>query len=135
MQRFSRKMTVALVTLVVFAFVMTALSYTESSQAYFSFWSLFELYLIMGGPIILIFGIAASYIADMVPLRKRWRVLLYAFIASFIMVPYSTFLFGGASPLFSLTGMLTAVLFFVLEWLVYQYIYKIAGAFPLSKAG
>ncbi|MER2105953.1 MAG: hypothetical protein ABS949_03360 [Solibacillus sp.] len=126
MQRLSRKTTVALITLAVFALVVTVLSYTESSREYFSLWSLFELYLIMGGPVILIFGIAVSYIADMVKFRKRWRILFYAFIASFIMVPYSTYLFGAASPLFSLTGILTAVLFFMIEWAFYKYIYRAA---------
>ena len=124
MQRLSRKTTVALITLAVFALLMTILSYTESSKEYFSFWSLLELYLIMGGPIILIFGIAASYIADAVNLRKRWRLLLYASVASFIMIPYGTYLFGGASPLFSLTGLFTAVLFFAVEWLVLKYMYR-----------
>lgn len=124
MQRLSRKTTIALITLVVFGLMMTVLSYTESSKEYFSFWSLFELYIVMGGPIILIFGIAASYIADAVSLKKHWRVLLYAFIASFIMVPYSTYLFGNASPLFSMTGIFTAVLFFSIEWAFHKYIYR-----------
>lgn len=126
MQRLSRKTTIALIALFIFSLLMTVFSYTDSSKDYFSFWSLFELYLIMGIPLILIFGMVASYLADAWKLRKRWRILLYALVASFVMVPYGAFIFGGAGPMLSTIGILTAVLFFVIEWLFQTYIYRAA---------
>lgn len=126
MQRLSRKTTIALLTLLIFSLLMTGLSYTDSSKEYFTFWSLFEFYLLIGVPTILIFGIVASYIADSVKMRKRWRLMLYAAIGSFMIIPFSAYVFGGTNPMFSLIGIFTAVLFFVMEWIVNKYIYRIA---------
>lgn len=124
MQTISRKITIALVTTLIFSVLFSIVGYTESAQQYFSFATMIFTFVMLSAPMFLIAGVVLSYIFEKF-LRNEWmKFFSYIVMGAVLTIPYTMYIFNNSgSTTFAVIGVFGAALFYGIQKLFQKYVF------------
>ena len=124
MQTISRKITIALVTTLIFSVLFSIVGYTESAQQYFSFGTMIFTFVMLSAPMFLIAGVMMSFLFEKF-LRNEWmKFFSYIVMGAVLTIPYTMYIFNNSgSTTFAVIGLFGAALFYGVQKLFQKYIF------------
>ena len=125
--KLSRKVTIALVAIVLYCTSISVFINIFDQTKYLGFTTLWLTFFILSAPMFLIVGVAISFLFDKFVLTSNLKVLLYILIAGIVVLPYSAFLFQltWSNVLsFFIFGAIAGFFFFIVQFLFENYLYR-----------
>lgn len=123
----SRKVTIALVAIVLYCTCISAFIYIFDQTKYLSFTTLWLTFFILSAPMFLIVGVAIAFLFDNFVLKSNLKGLLYTIIGGIVVLPYSAFIFQltlSNAINFFIFGVIAGFFFFIVQFLFENYFYK-----------
>lgn len=124
--KLSRKVTIALVAIVLYCTSVSSIIYIFDQMKYFDFATLWFTFFILSSPMFLIVGIAMAFLFDFIVLKSNLKGLVYTIFAGIAVLPYSAFIFQltwSNALYYFLFGAIAGLLFFIVEVLFENYLY------------
>jgi hypothetical protein len=125
--KLSRKVTIALVSIVLYCTFISTFIYIFDQMKYLSFTALWFTFFVLSTPMYLILGVSISFIFDKFKLKSNLKVLVYTLIAGFAVLPYSAFIFQltwSNAINFFIFGAIGGFFFFIMQVLFENYLYR-----------
>lgn len=124
--KLSRKVTIALVAIVLYCTSVSSIIYIFNQIKYFDFATLWFTFFILSSPMFLIVGIAMAFLFDFMVLKSNLKGLVYIIFAGIAVLPYSAFIFQltwSNALYYFLFGAIAGLLFYIVEVLFENYLY------------
>ena len=124
--KLSRKVTIALVAIVLYCTSVSSIIYIFDQIKYFDFATLWFTFFILSSPMFLIVGIAMAFLFDFMVLKSNLKGLVYIIFAGIAVLPYSAFIFQltwSNALYYFLFGAIAGLLFYIVEVLFENYLY------------
>lgn len=124
--KLSRKVTIALVAIVLYCTSVSSIIYIFDQIKYFDFATLWFTFFILSSPMFLIVGIAMAFLFDFIVLKSNLKGLVYIIFAGIAVLPYSAFIFQltwSNALYYFLFGAIAGLLFYIVEVLFENYLY------------
>ena len=125
--KLSRKVTIALASLVLYCTTISVFIYIFNPVKYLDFPTLWLTFFMLSTPMFLIIGIAISFLFDLFVINSTLKGLAYAVIAGIAILPYSALIleltWSNALTYFIL-GAVAGILFNYVQFLFEQYIFR-----------
>jgi len=124
--KLSRKVTIALVAIVLYCTSVSSIIYIFDQIKYFDFATLWFTFFILSSPMFLIVGIAMAFLFDFMVLKSNLKGLVYIIFSWIAVLPYSAFIFHltwSNALYYFLFGAIAGLLFYIVEVLFENYLY------------
>ena len=126
LNKLSRKVTIALVAIVLYCTTVSTFIYFFDQMKYFDFTTLWLTFFIISSPMFLIVGVAMAFLFDLFVLKPRLKGLVYIIISGIVVLPYGAFIsqltFSNAIYFF-IYGAIAGFIFFIVQFLFENYFY------------
>lgn len=125
--KLSRKVTIALVSLVLYCTTISVFIYIFNAVKYLDFPTLWLTLFMLSTPMFLIVGVAIAFLFDLFVLSAILKGLAYAVIAGMAILPYSALILEltwSNAPIYFILGAVAGLLFFYVQFLFEQYIFR-----------
>ena len=125
--KLSRKVTIALVAIVLYCTSISAFINIFDQTKYLDFTTLWFTLFIFSAPMFLIVGVAVSFLFDQFVLKSNIKGLVYTIISGIVVLPYGEFLFHltwSNTIRFFIFGAIAGFFFFIVQFLFENYLYR-----------
>ena len=126
LNKLSRKVTIALVAIVLYCTTVSTFIYFFDQMKYFDFTTLWLTFFMLSAPMFLIVGVAMAFLFDLFVLKPRLKGLVYIIISGIVVLPYGAFIsqltFSNAIYFF-IYGAIAGFIFFIVQFLFENYFY------------
>ena len=125
--KLSRKVTIALVAIVLYCTAISAFIYIFDQTKYLGFTTLWLTFFVLSAPMFLIVGVAIAFLFDLFVLKSNLKGLVYTIIAGIAVLPYSALIFQLTwhnAINFFIFGAIAGFFLFIVQYLFENYLYR-----------
>ncbi len=125
--KLSRKVTIALVSIVLYCTSISAFISIFDQTRYLSFTALWLTFFILSTPMFLILGVAIAFIFDKFEIKYKLKGLVYTIIYGIAVLPYSAYFFQltwSNAIYFFIFGAIAGFFFFIVQLLFEDFLYR-----------
>ena len=125
--KLSRKVTIALVSLVLYSTTMSVFIYIFNSVKYLDFTTLWLTFFMLSTPMFLIVGVAMAFLFDLFALNSNLKGLAYTILGGLAILPYSAYIFvltWSNTLSYFIFGAIAGLLFFFVQILFERNIFR-----------
>lgn len=122
----SRKVTIALVAIVLYCTSVSTFIYFFDQMKYLDFATLWLTFFMLSTPMFLIVGVAMAFLFDLFVLKTNIKGLIYTIIAGIVVLPYSAFISQltlSNAIYYFIFGAIAGFIFFIVQFLFENYLY------------
>ena len=124
--KLSRKVTIALVAIVLYCTIISTFIYIFDHITYFDYTTLWLTFFIISSPMFLIVGVAMAFLFDRFVVKPQFKGLLYTLVAGIVVLPYSAFISQLTllnALYYFIFGAIAGIIFFIVQVLFESYFY------------